>query len=222
MTIPARRLLAAALIVLGLACLGWVAALTLRRADYQHQAEQALRRETARPTPPPAPARVPHGGVVGRLEIPRVHLSVIVAEGDDEATLEKAAGHLPDTALPWEGSNSAVAGHRDTLFRPLRSVRVGDEIRLATRHGTFDYRIRRTFVTTPDDIGVLAPSASPELTLVTCYPFHYVGAAPKRYIVQAERIPGVDEASSPRTEAGRAAGEVRDDIVRVSGRGSAW
>jgi sortase A len=90
--------------------------------------------------------------------------------------------------MPWENGNSALAGHRDTFFRPLKGVRAGDEIRLVSPRGTFVYRVRETRVVDPDDLAVLAPTPQPELTLVTCYPFYYVGHAPRRYIVRAERV----------------------------------
>ena len=190
-----RRTVAVVLILIGVVCLSWFGFRLAQRARYQREQAAVLRTEighsaapAASPAPKPAPAREPYHGMVGRLEIPRIHLSAIVAEGDDEATLEKAVGHLPDTALPWEGSNSVLAGHRDGLFRPLRDVRAGDVVRLTTPRGVFSYRVREAFVTAPDNLGVLAPSDDAELTLVTCYPFHYIGAAPKRFIVRAEGV----------------------------------
>ena len=100
-------------------------------------------------------------------------------------SIARAAGHLPATALPWESGNAVIAGHRDTFFKPLKDLRDGDEIRMTTTHGTFDYRVTRTQIVEPDDMSVLAPTSSPSLTLVTCYPFVYVGSAPQRFIVQA-------------------------------------
>jgi sortase A len=153
---------------------------------------RAIEAERASPNPTPQSANpddtVPAGEVLGQLEVPRVHLSVIVMEGDDDATLKNAVGHLPDTPLPWDNGNSAFAGHRDTFLRPLKDVRAGDEIRLTSVHGTFVYRVRETRVVDPGDIEVLAPTSQPELTLVTCYPFYYVGNAPRRFIVSAERV----------------------------------
>jgi len=108
--------------------------------------------------------------------------------GDDDATLMKAVGHLPGTPLPWNGGNTALAGHRDTFFRPLERVNIGDDIHLDTPHGRFHYRVRRTLVVEPEDLSVLHPSTNATLTLITCYPFRYIGPAPKRFIVQADRI----------------------------------
>jgi sortase A len=181
--------MAAALVAVGLACLVWVGAEVANEAVFQRTQARALARiaDTRASTPTPSIARPAVGEPIGTLEIPRVGLSAVVAEGDDDATLDKAVGHLPDTVLPWDFGNSALAGHRDTFFRPLKDVRVGDEVRLASPHGTFVYHVTEAFITTPDDIGVLAPRGKAELTLVTCYPFNYIGAAPKRYIVRAER-----------------------------------
>jgi sortase A len=111
----------------------------------------------------------------------------MIANGDDEATLNVAIGHLPDTPLPWHEGNSALAGHRDTFFRPLQYIRVGDELHLSTFHGDFRYQVRETMVVSPDDVSVLRPTDRPMLTLITCYPFRYVGNAPRRFIVRAER-----------------------------------
>jgi len=192
-----RRILSAGLIVFGLASIGWVSVRLTQQSHFQRQQTEALNRAIT--APPAAPAavekpvlpRVPPDGLIGRLEIPRVGLSTIVMEGDDDATLEKAVGHLPDTALPWEPGNSALAGHRDTHFRRIRNVKQGDEIRLTSPRGVFSYRITKLFVTSPDNVGVLAPSSDGDvITLVTCYPFNYVGSAPKRFIVQATRITG--------------------------------
>lgn len=124
-------------------------------------------------------------GLVGRLEIPRLNFSVMVLEGDDTATLARAVGHIPGTAYPWQSGNVVMAGHRDTFFRPLENVRDGDEIRMTTMRGTFEYRVTSTEIVQPTDVSVLAPTRAPALTLVTCYPFVYVGRAPQRFIIHA-------------------------------------
>jgi sortase A len=185
-----RRFLGLVLIVVGVACLVWFAAATVRRMSFQRQQDAALNRSLAAPSAVievPA-SRPPHRGMVGRLEIPRVHLSVMVVEGDDDETLEEAVGHLPDTVMPWERGNSALAGHRDTFFRPLERVKPGDEVRLTSPRGTLVYRVEDTHVTRPEDVGVLAQTTDSVLTLLTCYPFHYVGSAPERYVVRAARV----------------------------------
>jgi len=113
---------------------------------------------------------------------------VIVMEGTGTTTLRHAAGHIPGTALPGEAGNVGISGHRDTFFRPLRNIRRDDVIVFTTLHGDYRYRVVSTSVVRPDDIAVLEPTASEILTVVTCYPFYFVGAAPDRFIVRAERI----------------------------------
>ena len=122
---------------------------------------------------------------MGRIEIPRLGVSTIVRAGSDARTLQLAVGHLPGTALPGETGNVGLAGHRDTFFRRLADIRADDEIRVVTPDGTFRYRVQRTNVVEPDDVWVLDPTGHPALTLVTCYPFSYVGSAPQRFIVRA-------------------------------------
>lgn len=123
--------------------------------------------------------------LVGRLEIPDLHLVAMVQEGADARTLRRAVGHIPGTALPGLPGNVGLAGHRDTFFRPLRQIRVSDAIQLQTQNGTYRYRVQWTQIVGPRDVHVLSSTGGQSLTLVTCYPFYYVGAAPKRFIVRA-------------------------------------
>jgi sortase A len=146
--------------------------------------------------------QVKPGGLVGILDVPRLRISTPVISGDDEKALDVAGGHLPDTRLPWEPGNSSVAAHRDGLFRPLRNVRRGDLVRMRTVHGDFDYVVREMKIVEPDDLSVLANGAADSLTLITCYPFSYIGHAPKRFIVRAERRGAAPDASAIRTVAG--------------------
>jgi sortase A len=134
-----------------------------------------------------APAVAPDG-LIGRIEVPRLGLAVIVMEGTGTTTLRHAAGHIPGTALPGEPGNVGISGHRDTFFRPLRNIRRDDVIVFTTLHGEYRYRVVSTSIVSPDDIAVLQPGASEILTVVTCYPFYFVGSAPDRFIVRAERI----------------------------------
>ncbi len=135
-------------------------------------------------------AELPENGApIGRLEIPRIGVSVIVVEGADAGNLRRAVGHIPGTALPEEPGNVGIAGHRDTFFRPLRSAQRGDNVTLSTLEGTYRYRVVSTEVVPPEDIRVLRPTGHDSLTLITCFPFYYVGPAPKRFIVRAERVP---------------------------------
>ncbi len=165
----------------------------------------------SQPPAPPAPeihrapalARRPalrKNQLIGRLRIPRLGLSAIVREGTAEDTLSIAAGHIPATALPGEDGNVAVAGHRDTLFRGLRKVHQGDIIQFETLDRTYTYRVASTEIVKPSDVGVLKPGPKPELTLVTCYPFYYVGSAPDRFIVKAVQDGKTEEAARDDTE----------------------
>jgi sortase A len=130
------------------------------------------------------------GDALGRLEIERLGVSAMIVEGTDERSLRRAVGHIRGTPLPGQPGNVAIAGHRDTFFRPLRNVRHDDEITLTTLDGSYRYIVDSTQVVPPDDVQVLDNSAETTLTLVTCYPFYFVGPAPKRFIVRAHRIPG--------------------------------
>jgi sortase A len=167
-----------------LGCLGTYAYQTVDARRYQ--AERAA--EFARAAQAYAPVAVRTGGLVGMLDVPRLNLVTPVIEGDDDKTLQRAVGHLPDTPLPWQDGNSAIAGHRDGLFRPLRDIKVGDEIRFRTSRAEYRYRVIETTVVAPDDVSVLEKRSQPLLTLITCYPFYYVGNAPKRFIIHAERL----------------------------------
>jgi sortase A len=129
---------------------------------------------------PPAPFEI-----IGRLEIPNLHLTAMVREGADAGTLRRAVGHIPGTALPGQKGNVGLAGHRDTFFRALRNVQKDDSIELETANGTYRYVVESTKIVGPRDVQVLASSSQKMLTLVTCYPFYYVGSAPKRFIVRA-------------------------------------
>ena len=127
---------------------------------------------------------------MGRIEIARIGLTAMIMEGTDGRTLRRAVGHIRGTPLPGQQGNVAIAGHRDTFFRPLRNVQDDDEITLTTLHGSYRYLVDSTQVVAPEDTQVLNESSDTILTLVTCYPFYFVGPAPKRFIVRAHRIPG--------------------------------
>jgi len=126
---------------------------------------------------------------IGRLEIPDVDLSVMVLEGDDDDTLDRAVGHVPGTAThPGRSGNLAIAGHRDGYFRGLRHLEEGDQLSLTTLDGVAQYRVEKITIVDPKRTDVLAPTSDPTLTLVTCYPFFHVGDAPWRYIVRARQV----------------------------------
>lgn len=125
--------------------------------------------------------------VVAWLDVPRLHISTAVLEGDDNLSLRLGAGHILGTPFPGTSGNVGIAAHRDTFFRSLGRIEPEDRIRLRTREGDWEYTVESTRVVQPTNISVLANSDRPELTLVTCYPFRYVGAAPLRFVVRARR-----------------------------------
>ncbi|HEY7390422.1 MAG TPA: class D sortase, partial [Bryobacteraceae bacterium] len=124
------------------------------------------------------------GAAISRLEIPRLGMSVVVAEGTTPHTLKLGAGHIRGTAFPDEVGNIGIAGHRDTFFRPLRGINAGDTVVLTTPHQVLRYSVEWARVVQPSSVDVLRPSPEPLLTLVTCYPFKFVGSAPDRFIVR--------------------------------------
>lgn len=178
------------LLGIGLGCLGVFAYETVEARRYQAKQAAAF----ARAAQAHAPVTVRTGGLVGMLDVPRLKLTTPVIEGDDESALKRAVGHLPDTPLPWEHGNSAIAGHRDGLFRPLRDIQVGDEVRFRTSRHELLYRVTKTAIVEPDDLSVLEPRQDAALTLITCYPFYYIGNAPKRFVIHAERLSPVARA----------------------------
>jgi sortase A len=126
---------------------------------------------------------------LGRIEISTIGLEAMILEGTDARTLRRAVGHIPGTPLPGQQGNVAITGHRDTFFRPLRNIRKDDEIRLTTLSGSYRYWVDSIKVVEAGAMEVLDNSDDAILTLVTCYPFYYVGPAPKRFVVRAHRVP---------------------------------
>ncbi len=169
--------------IAGVGVWGWA---TLRCAVIQSR-ENRIFDERVRGARPPASAAsgLEHGATIGRLAIPRLHLRAMVLEGAGGDTLAVALGHVPGTALPGQPGNVVIAGHRDALFRCLRDISKDDLIVLQTIRGSYTYHVEDTAIVRPGDIAVLASGAYSEMTLITCYPFHYVGSAPDRFIVRA-------------------------------------
>jgi len=182
-----RTMLVAAVSMLGYS--GYVLADTwsFQRAELREfDREMAGRRASA--TIVYTPPRAAAGELIGHMSIQRLGLSVVVMEGTSSATLRHAAGHIVGTAMPGNVGNVGISGHRDTLFRPLRNIRHNDIIELTTLQGEYRFRVVSTQLVSPQDIVVLNSSGGQVLTLVTCYPFYYVGSAPRRFIVRAERV----------------------------------
>ena len=199
-----RRVAQVLLLLTGIVCLGIYSYSYLYRIAFQfyegwrfdHDTEEsapaAAQKPSARPVVLPDPDRgTPRtptsasASVIGRISIPRLHLSAIVEEGVDATTLSRAVGHIPGTALPGEPGNIGIAGHRDTFFRSLKDLQPQDKIDFTTHAGRFHYFVESLIVVEPTDISVLNSNEGQALTIVTCFPFEYIGNAPRRFIVRA-------------------------------------
>jgi sortase A len=187
------------LLIAGLFAVGYTVCSTAARYAYQAHEKEIFERSVAlrrTPTPPntelPAssqPEPLAAGSLVGKIQIERLKISAIIKEGVDDQTLNVAVGHIPSTALPGQVGNMGVAAHRDTLFRNLKDVRRDDRIRLTTLQGEYVYRVVSLRIVQPTDVSVLDPKPGEKaLTLVTCYPFYFVGHAPQRFIVRALQV----------------------------------
>lgn len=212
---PAARWIERLLLLIGLICLGTVAYAyfdaRLTDIEENRRLEEAIAARKTQPVSQTSPAsetdalssfqaaeasappKLEEGALVGRLEIPRVGVSSIVLEGVGSRTLRRGIGHIPGTALPFQNGNVGLAGHRDSFFRALKDIGKNDIVTFTTPEGTFRYQVEWTRIVLPKDTEVLENPGPPALTLVTCYPFYYVGSAPKRFIVRAVRV---DAASS--------------------------
>jgi sortase A len=196
-----RTFFASLLFFLAGAAIGiWVWSYARQAIDQKHD-EEAFNREQAAPaqslqsapksatqSAAPKEPKMTHDMVVARLSIDRIHLRAMVREGDDDNTLDVALGHIRGTALPGQKGNVGVAGHRDRLFRRLAEVSRDDEIELQTPAATYTYQVDDMAIVSPKTLSVLSAGSGSQLTLVTCYPFNYIGSAPKRYIVKAHLI----------------------------------
>ena len=178
------------LFITGILLLGYVGFTLLETRLYQVSAkrflENEIRAEKERPQAQSKPP-VRKGDVLGRLDIPRLGMSVAVLQGTSSRVLRLGIGHIAGTPLPGEDGNIGIAGHRDTFFRGLKDIRRNDEIQLQTASGLSRYAVDWAKVVANDDRSVLAPSNESALTLVTCYPFYFVGPAPKRFVVRAHK-----------------------------------
>jgi sortase A len=183
---PAARIVSWVLLIAGILTLAYFAYILVSAAYFQARESRKLHHAVSEPAATEASPRVfAEGDVIGQIDVPRLGLSAIVVQGDTDDVLRRAVGHVPETVLPGQSGNIALAGHRDTIFRPLRNVEVGDTISLKTSAGDHFYRVTSTEVVPPTDIEVLQSRGENELTLITCFPFHYIGHAPNRFIVRA-------------------------------------
>lgn len=188
----ARRRLANLLLLAGAMAAGtwvwWLVRGAIVQSRDSSAFERGIRDEPAAVNGEAAPRALANGDLLGRLVIPRLNLRAMVREGAGEDTLEVALGHIPGTAFPGQSGNVGVAGHRDTLFRALRKIARNDRIQFQTLAGSYVYEVESTAIVAPQNVAVLAAGKHPELTLVTCYPFYYVGPAPDRFIVKARLV----------------------------------
>jgi len=202
--ISASRVLRILLFLVGIGCLGYYSYSYLYRTAYQIYEGWRFDHEPAEESPvaeekpvalpavlpdpdkaaPASPSSMP-ASVVGRISIPRLHLSAMVEEGVDDTTLARAVGHIPGTALPGETGNVGIAGHRDTFFQKLKDLQPHDKIDFTTHGGRYHYIVKSLTVVEPNDVSVLEATGGATLTLITCFPFQYIGNAPRRFIVHA-------------------------------------
>ena len=171
-----------ALFLIGFVALSYSVGSVIDAELYQRQLRHAFEQQRQRPS---KSVQSGHEPFIENIEIPKIGLSVMIADGIDDTTLRRAVGHVPGTAFPGQMGNAALAAHRDTFFRNLGSVAKGDEIIVNTHRGTFHYVVKSTEIVRPNAVRVLRATPSPELTLITCYPFYFIGPSPKRFIVHA-------------------------------------
>jgi sortase A len=169
-------------LLIGIVCLGLYGFFKVQAYVHQTELESMLYLPSPDVTATIPNRKLQEGDLFGRLEIPRLNMSVMVMEGVSDRTLRLGAGHIPGTPL-------GIAAHRDSFFRPLKDIKAGDTIKFATIDGTIEYRVTSTQIVGPRDTYVLDNKSEDAMTLVTCYPFYYIGTAPKRFIVQAEKNP---------------------------------
>ena len=172
--------------IVGLMYVGYLLADARAYQEREQNAFEQPRVQNVSRTEEPHP--VGEDAVIGEMVIPRLGLKVIVVQGDSPSILRRAVGHIFQTALPGQPGNVALTGHRDTFFRPLRNIRPGDAITFKTLSGEFQYQVESTSVVPPSDVSVLDPSSGRTLTLITCFPFYFVGAAPNRFVVRARQV----------------------------------
>ncbi len=183
---------------IGFACAGYLLFAAAQAQVFHHRAEDLSAAGRA------AMQAAASGTVIGRVDIPDLHLSVAVLEDDQTKSLLRGLGHIPGTAELGGLGTVGLAGHRDTFLRPLRKVAAGMEISATNAAGVYHYMVDSTEIVRPETVDVLAIRSRPELTLITCYPFNYVGAAPRRFVVHAHLVSvspdTIATAHSPRQE----------------------
>ena len=180
-------------LAVGLLALGYVGYMVVDAHAYQAYEESKFEAGSLSQAPP----FLVEGGVIGEIQVARLHLKAIVVQGDSHTLLRRAVGHVPETAMPGTPGNVVLAGHRDTFFRPLRNIQLGDAITLKTQDGAFQYLVESTEVVPASDMKVLNASSGRILTLITCFPFDYIGPAPNRFVVRARELMSRSSESLP-------------------------
>ncbi|MDW5267621.1 MULTISPECIES: class D sortase [Acidobacteriaceae] len=178
-----------------LVSIGFVLFFAMRGLEYRALSAELMARPQPSESPHAAQAlrqaqsqAIVNRNILGRIEIPSLHLAAAVMSDYDPTSLREGVGHIRGTALPGGLGTVGLAGHRDTFFRPLRKIGPNMQIRLIGKTGTYSYSVDSTEIVTPDRVNVLNIGSRPELTLITCYPFDYIGAAPNRFIVHAHLL----------------------------------
>jgi sortase A len=184
-------------LLLGIGCFAWAAYGIWAQSDAQLEVAAAVRAPSVEPSPSPVPiAPEPvlypehpaKGDKIGSLEIPALKRTLPVIEGTGAKELERGVGHYAGSVLPGEEDNCVLSGHRDTVFRQLYKVKIGDSLIVQTSAGTFTYEVKRKRIVHADDKTVIVPTDHAVLTLTTCYPFNYIGSAPDRYVISADLL----------------------------------
>lgn len=179
-------------LLLGILGLAYFTSVGLKAAEARRSAQRfGAVHESVQPSPigeTMSAAQAENPDVMGRLTIPLLSLSVPIMSDSEATSLLRGIGHIPGTAMPGGLGTLGLAGHRDTFFRPLRRIAKGMDIQVADRTGTYHYRVDGTEIVAPEKVEVLAIGVRPSLTLITCYPFYFVGSAPKRFIVHAHLV----------------------------------
>src|SRR5262245_59921336 len=204
-------------LLIAIVCLGYTGWVYLD--EYWHQKQESEAFDEAResqPKPSRGKTPPPAGPMKAKLSIPRLGLTTMVEEGVTESTLRRSAGHIPGTAVPGQSGNIGVAAHRDSQFRSLSGIRKRDRILLSTLDGNYNYEVISTSIVSPNDTAVLDSSKGENtLTLVTCYPFYFVGDAPYRFVVRARQVNDLQTAKRRDFRGGRAIGTRASDLART-------
>ncbi|MDR6999098.1 class D sortase [Neobacillus niacini] len=193
MKIPARKWISILLVLAGL----WIVFLNVKPMFYQTVTEQKVNKQEkvvpkvvkAKTEPKPLyPVRPKIGERIGELLIPKISKTLPIFHGANEDELVRGVGHYAGSVLPGEKDNAVLSGHRDTVFKQLGKIGKGDLLIVKTTAGEFTYKVIRTRIVDADDRTVIVPKPRATLTVTTCYPFSYIGDAPKRYILIADLI----------------------------------